>query len=521
MILRDIMQKCISEYDQYTDRVSGDSTISGLIAEKAFFDNKGNIAVVDDNNALIGSICGEVLNFLMEAERNFRTDHIMEYFDEGIIIVDATGRIFYINSEYSKIMGVPKYKIIGKYIQDVEAESQLVKVLKTKEELTAPKVYVKSVKKSVSVKIHPFYIGNTFAGAFSIFKDVTELTNLNREFVQISGIADSYKRKIEAMKAEKEVGVIGESPQFLRALNKAYVVAPTDATAMICGENGSGKEIIAKLIHQNSSRKNRPLITVNCAAIPENLIESELFGYEEGAFTGASKGGKVGKFELAHEGTLFLDEIGDMPLHMQAKLLRVLQNGEIEKIGREANIPVNVRVISATNQSLEELVENKKFRRDLYYRLNVVRIDVPPLRNRGHDIILLANYFLDKYNRKYNKQAALSENAGICLERYNWPGNVRELENVIESAVIMCSEGRIEETLLPVRPGNVTEHDFEKIYSNDKYEALDLKSKLQLIEKEIIIETLKECDGNRALAMKKLGINQRTFYRRLENLDIN
>lgn len=521
MLLREIMQSDLLEKSQYARTISGNISISELATEKASFDNEGKIAVIDSEQNIIGSIGGDVLNLLIEKEGTLVKDDIMEFFDEGIIIVDAEGIIFYVNNAYSKIIGVPKHKVIGRYIQDVEPGSQLGQVLKTKKEITNPKVYVKSVKKNVSIKIHPFYIDNTFAGAFSIFKDITELTNLNREVAQISTIADNYKRKIEIMEKEKEVGVIGESPKFLKALSKAYVVAPTDATAMICGENGSGKEIIAKLIHQNSSRKHKPLITVNCAAIPENLIESELFGYEEGSFTGANKGGKAGKFELAHEGTLFLDEIGDMPLHMQAKLLRVLQSGEIEKIGSGANIPVNVRIISATNQPLEDLVENKKFRRDLYYRLNVVRIDVPPLRERGHDITLLAHYFLDRYNKKYKKKITLSKTAGVYLESYNWPGNVRELENVIESAVIMCSEGKIEEDLLPMRPGNVVNSELERKYNHAEYEDLDLKSKLQLIEKEIITETLKACNGNRALTMKKLGLNQRTFYRRLETLEIN
>ena len=512
MILKDIMQSDTLERADFKFKLQSNVKISELISQKDNFEFEGKIAILDEDE-LVGYMEGEMLGFLTKKIGTVRLDSIMGYVDEGIIIIDADGRIFYINDAYSKIIGVPKRKIVGKYIQEIEADSLLVKALRKQKEVVNPKVYIKSVKKNVSVKIHPFYIDSQFAGMFSIFKDVTTLTNLNREVSQISGIADIYKRKIERLEQKSEEGIVGESPKFVEAINKAFAVAPTDATTLICGENGSGKEIIAKLIHKNSSRKDKPMITINCAAIPEALIESELFGYEEGTFTGANKGGKIGKFEMAHKGTLFLDEIGEMPLHMQAKILRVLQNGEIEKIGGGVNTPVDVRIIAATNQPLEDMIENNTFRQDLYYRLNVVRINMPPLRDRGRDVVLLAHHFLERYNKKYQKNVIFSEEANVRIKNYSWPGNVREMQNVIESAVIMCNGGIISEKLFPKINNEMVSIDGDEKYVDRNYGEIGLKTRLQLIEKEIIENTLIECGGNRANAMKKLELNERTFYR--------
>ena len=306
--------------------------------------------------------------------------------------------------------------------------------------------------------------------------------------------------------------MIGQDPQFRNLLSRAVTAARTDATVLIRGENGVGKEGFAKLIHQASPRRNRPFITVNCSAIPESLIESELFGYEEGSFTGAKKGGKLGKFELAQGGTLFLDEVGDMPLLMQSKLLRVLQEGEIEKIGREENVAVDVRIVAATNQPLEELVEQKRFRADLYYRLNVVTLPIPPLRERRGDILPLAYHFLDRYNEKYEKSATLSRGAAQALLSYDWPGNVRQLQNCIESAVILCGQEEIDPTVLPLGP---TARSVEATQPAEVRQYGTLREETIRFEGQLLRAVLEQCGGDRDEAARQLGVSKRTFYRKL------
>jgi len=317
--------------------------------------------------------------------------------------------------------------------------------------------------------------------------------------------------------------IIGKNPDLLTTVYQASIVAKVDVPVMIRGENGVGKEIIAKFIHRCSSRAHKPLITVNCAAIPENLIESELFGYEEGSFTGAKRGGKVGKFEMADGGTLFLDEIGDMPLNMQTKLLRAIQESEIEKVGSSNNVSVDVRIITATNQPLEEMIEKKLFRKDLYYRINTVSLTIPPVRDRKEDIVLLADYFLKKFNKKYNKSVMFSNDVLAFFSSYSWPGNVRELKNCIEYGVIMCQNNRFDKTYLSQHMQD------EKIEPQaafieetvPPFTERTLKEALDMVEKNVIQDTLAACGNNKAEAMRMLGLSRRTFYRHLQKHNIN
>ncbi len=323
---------------------------------------------------------------------------------------------------------------------------------------------------------------------------------------------------------------------FQNIINQAEMVAKTDAAVLIRGENGSGKEVLADFIHQNSLRADKPMIVVNCASIPEALIESELFGYEEGSFTGAKKGGKPGKFELAEGGTIFLDEIGDMPYSMQAKLLRVLQEGEIEKIGRQKKVPVNVRVIAATNQPLEELIEEKKFRMDLFFRLNVVSFVIPPLRARKHDIEDLSLMFLRQFNEKYQKKVQMTSEVQRMLQSLPWPGNVRELRNCMESSVIMCTGDKltceelpmyemqkvnIQETVeqmqeCPEEPIRFQSYFTEHPEAEQAVDSVtDLKDELNRYEQFLIRAMIIHCGGNKEAAAKKLNISKRSLYRKL------
>ena len=282
-----------------------------------------------------------------------------------------------------------------------------------------------------------------------------------------------------------------------------------------------GKEIFAKLIHKNSLRKDKPLISVNCAAIPENLIESELFGYEGGAFTGASKSGKIGKFKLADGGTLLLDEIGDMPLILQSKLLRVLQEGEIEPIGGKKPIKVDVRIIAATNQPLEKMIEKRLFRQDLYYRLNAITFFVPALHDRGNDVILLANFFLNKFNEEYTKDLVLSREVYDLFLDYQWPGNVRELINCLKFSVILCSGNMITIEDLPPNIRNYKQMDNPNMRHKTSLQEIperNLKERLREYEKRIILDTIEICDGNKQKTTEILGISRRTLYRKLNQL---
>ena len=310
--------------------------------------------------------------------------------------------------------------------------------------------------------------------------------------------------------------IIGKSSAIRKVIELAAQVASSSATILISGESGVGKEIVALAIHNFSSRNKKSFIKVSCAALPETLLEAELFGYERGAFTGAVSR-KEGRFELASEGTLFLDEVGDINPSVQVKLLRVLQNGEFERLGSGKTLQANVRLIAATNASLKELVKKKMFREDLYYRLNVINIEIPPLRDRKEDIPLLAHHFLDVYSKKNNRAiTGITKDTMSILQEHNWPGNVRELENTIERAVILTKETTITPSDLPS----------DLLINLDKTENITIANKtlsiplgkipLKDIEKMVMKETLKQSGGNKNIASKILGVSARTLYRKMD-----
>ena len=312
--------------------------------------------------------------------------------------------------------------------------------------------------------------------------------------------------------------IIGKSRPMKELIEMMSMVAPTEATVLITGESGTGKELIARSIHRNSPRKNGPLVVVNCAALTETLLESELFGHEKGAFTGADKR-REGKFKQADKGTIFLDEIGETSPAMQAKLLRVIQEREIQRVGGNETLKVDVRIIAATNRNLEDEVKKGNFREDLFYRLNVVTLHIPPLRERKDDIPLLAQHFLEKYAKKNNKSVkGFSPLAMDMLLKYSWPGNVRELENVIERAVILLPGEYITEKELP----STVVEDYEK----EKDEELLLTQfmanrPLKEIEKQVILATLKDCGGNKSETARRLGINRKTLHKKLKAYGID
>lgn len=304
--------------------------------------------------------------------------------------------------------------------------------------------------------------------------------------------------------------IIGQTPKIQEVLQTIKKIAPTDSTVLVTGETGVGKELVAREIHSRSQRREYPFVKVNCAAIPETLLESELFGYEKGAFTGAVAN-KPGRFELAHKGTIFLDEIGEMPLHLQAKLLGVIQDKSFERVGGVKTIRVDIRIIAATNQDLHSAIQAGRFRSDLFYRLNVVPIYIPPLRERKEDLILLVDYFLKKFSTKYKKRVeGVSAEMMASFSQYHWPGNIRELENVLERMVLMSESDTLTLTELPAEIRGTTQ----------TVEAPTLKEKVETIshltEKQMIIEALNKMGQNRTRAARLLGISRRTLQNKIK-----
>ena len=310
--------------------------------------------------------------------------------------------------------------------------------------------------------------------------------------------------------------IMGNSPAMHHLLEMIALVAPSEATVLMTGESGTGKGLVARAIHSNSHRRGKPLVEVNCAAIPETLIESELFGHEKGAFTGADRQ-RRGRILMAHGGTLFLDEIGELPSAMQAKLLRVLQEGDIQRVGSDVSTPVDVRVLAATNRDIEKMVAEGAFREDLYYRLNVVHVVVPPLRDRIEDIPILAQHFWKRFAEKNHKTVkGIAPQAMDLLLRHSWPGNVRELENVMERAVILLQGEYISEKELPLAIQSLAAKDEREAAPGPPTDFWSKETTLADMEKQMIVQVLKETGGNKSEAARRLGITRRTLKLKLK-----
>lgn len=485
--------------------------------EESFLENaQPIITVLNEEEKLAGEIRREDLRFFTSHCVSWFGDIVLDNLEVGIIAANEDGRIFYVNHAYEELLGVPVNKVVGRNIMKIEPESDLSEAIKMKKGIVNPWKYIKSVNHVVSLSIHPLIWKGNFRGAVSLFTDVTKLDSLNSEIERMNGMVDELRQQLDDN--VQRTGIVTRDRRFLKLLEQAAVAARTNVPVLIRGENGVGKELVARYIHSCSERKDRPMVIVNCSSIPETLIESELFGYEEGSFTGAKKGGRMGKFELANHGTIFLDEIGDMPIALQSRLLRVIENGEIEKIGRQKSVPVDVRIIAATYQPLEKMIREKQFRMDLFYRLNVISMSIPALRERKEDIPVLADYFLREFCSKYDRERSISERGYSRLVEREWLGNVRELRNCIERAVIL-SEG---ETL-----------DFKELASAEAKESdaagmadsaggkewtalsdMKLEEALAACEESCIRQAIKESGGNRAEAIRRLGISRRTFYRK-------
>lgn len=476
-----------------------------------------NIAVTDDSNKIVGEIKKSFLEKILLTNPLEYIASILDFLPTGIVAINTEGIIIYANEEYSKLIGKPLREIIGNNINNLTANSAILTSTKTGEKIIMKKRYLETIGKDVSGMIYPIYIKGQLKGAVSIFSD-TSIDELQNRVKEVSSEVIYLRQKLQNANQNEPTNIVGQSNTFLHLIEKASIVAETDVPVLIRGENGVGKEVLARYIHSKSLRANKPFIVVNCAAIPDNLIESELFGYEGGSFTGAKMKGKIGKFELANEGTLFLDEIGDMPIMMQTKLLRALQDKEIEKIGSERMISVDVRFIAATNQPLEDMIFKKTFRSDLYYRINTVTLAVPALRYRKEDVVLFLNYFLKETNKKYNKNVRLTDEVFATLCHYEWPGNVRELKNFIENAVIMCNDDYYDKDSMLEYFGGTLKNSGNSVVDltvNDTYVPMTLHQALAEAERKILRNALKAHNNNRTDTMNALGLSRRTFYRKL------
>lgn len=431
---------------------------------------------------------------------------VLETAHEGIFALDQKGYVKHCNNRAAGLFGTTKRDLIGRHISSLMPGSPAIKVLDTGRGYTENEEIFKADGKThhFIVTAKPFLSGDEIDGVVISFRDIEEAQKLIYNFN-----TRNIKNTVD--------DIIGTSEKIMNAKRQAMITARSNSTVLITGESGTGKEMFAKAIHYASARGNKPFITVNCGAIPENLLESELFGYEKGAFTGASEKGKEGKFELADGGTIFLDEIGDMPLHLQVKILHVLQNMRFDRVGGSRSIIVDVRVIAATNKDLEKLIREGSFREDLYYRLSVIPLSIPPLRERKDDIRLLMYHFLRKYNSFMNKNIErFSPEVEELYINHEWPGNVRELENAVEYGINMAFGNTINIEEVPAR---ILQKEEEMI----KFKNLDkpLAEQLKLYEREIIVKKLKQHNGAKETVAKELGLSRATLYRKLSELDIN
>ncbi|WP_174734193.1 sigma-54 interaction domain-containing protein [Mesobacillus harenae] len=485
------------------------------------------IPIIDETNQVIGAFSvfkdiTEVVNLAKELtnlkEIQTMLQAIINSSEEAISVVDENGRGILINPAYSRITGLSEDQIIGKpATADIsEGESMHMKVLQNRRPIRGTAMRVGPNKREVVVNVAPVIVDGKLKGSVGVIHDMSEIKSLNRELSRARQII----RTLEAKYSFQDI--LGDSEEMTIAVEQAKLGAKTPATVLLRGESGTGKELFAHAIHNASDRKYNKFIRVNCAAISETLLESELFGYEEGAFSGAKRGGKRGFFEEANNGSIFLDEIGELPANTQAKLLRVLQEQEIVRVGGTKPVSINVRVIAATNVNLEKGIANGTFREDLYYRLSRMPIHIPPLRRRKKDIPLISERLIMKINQDYGRNVDGVSDSGLQrLMDYDWPGNVRELENILGRAIIFMgyNETIITDSHLPELKSihhKDTEMKFEQMPPHQESLAVLMDKH----EKAILIQALSQHKDNKTLTAKTLGISVRSLYYKLEKFGL-
>lgn len=431
---------------------------------------------------------------------------VMQESSEGYLAINREGYILFINEPLARTLELDAAESKGRHVSELIPETELHFL-----PLTGARVKESMILrgKMVTLTRYPIKQEGKITGAITrVSFDLNSKSTVNTRF-DILG-----KKRLKNCRYGLD-NIIGRSRKITELKKMVRRVARGPSSVLITGESGTGKELVAHALHAESPRKNGPFIKVNCAAVPENLLESELFGYREGAFTGARKGGQPGKFELAHKGTIFLDEIGDMPLLMQAKLLRVLQEKEIERLGDTKTYCVDVRVIAATNKDIFTMANQGKFRRDLFYRLNVINLSLPSLRERLDDLPLLVNHFLKKFNLQFELNVqGVSPEVWKLFNSYDWPGNVRELENMIERAFNLVEDKYIDIEHLPSYMQDI------KVENKTSKNTNNLPALIEEVEKEALIRALKNNNGNKVKAARELGISRAWLYKKIKYYNV-
>jgi transcriptional regulator with PAS, ATPase and Fis domain len=461
--------------------------------------------VVNDERKIIGILSrADIVNGLVSEADHLtkKLTLLMNHLSSGIISVDLDYKITGINRAAYSFLGQDDVtELLREDIHKIfpKLENDLREAINNQEVMEMKKL--EWANRNILCSIIPIKDWKKMIGAMIVLEDVGKVEKISKdiESVRINNTNESFSH------------IASISPLMQRLKEDAYIAAKGFSSILITGQSGTGKELLANGIHLASNRKGA-FIKVNCGAIPESLMESEFFGYEDGAFTGAKRGGKPGKFELAKDGTLFLDEIAEMPLSLQVKLLRVLQEKEYEKVGGIKTFQTNARILAATNKNLMRLVQDGKFREDLYYRLNVIQLEIPPLKNRPEDIPVLCKHFIQKFHR-YNPKGinGLTQRAMEKLQAYHWPGNVRELENVLERAYQFCQENWMEDYYI-----QLDHQTMAPIHTP----SMDQKHKLDQVERNTIIDALSSMNGNKSEAAKSLGISRSNLYQKLKKYGI-
>ncbi|WP_347488801.1 sigma 54-interacting transcriptional regulator [Desulfoscipio sp. XC116] len=472
----------------------------------------GAVAIFQDISEV--ELISQELNSVKQL--NKKLELIIESSYDGIIITNAQGLIIKANQAHERITGIPSSQIHDRNMnylieKKVYAHSIVKAVLQAGEPVTVVEKDHFLITGS-PVRNHDGEIERIVVN----IRDLTELNELREQLEQTKELSERYQDELNQLRGRllNQQGLIFNSPKMRELLQAAIRLAIVDTTVLILGESGVGKEVFARTIHNNSKRKNGPFITVNCGAIPENLLESEMFGYERGAFTGANREGKAGMFELANNGTLFLDEIGDLPTGFQVKLLRAIQEREVLRVGGSKPKPVNVRILAATNRDLETMVREGQFREDLYFRINVVPLNICSLRERKEDIIPLAYAFKHKYEEQYGIRKKINPRVFDAFLHYHWPGNVRELDNMIERLMVTITDDEITVSHLPAHVFENLEHQQPEVYVKG---IMPLKSAVMEVERQLISAAIKEC-GSANRAARALKVDQSTIVRKISRL---
>ena len=487
--------------------------------------------IIDGDDIMAVAAVFQEINDLEDAAKELDTvkalnkelEAIIDSSYDGIWVSDGEGNTLRVNKSYEKFSGVKAEEVVGHNLKDLVkqgfvTDSAALHVLTQKRPVTV--IHTIKTGKKAMVTGNPVFDekGNIYRVVSNV-RDITELRRLEEELSLAKNMAKKYKNELEQMRRERLEfeNIISTSPQMQQCLERAIRAAKVNATVLLTGESGVGKGVVARLVHEQSERKNKPFTHLNCAAIPENLIESELFGFKKGSFTGANTQGKKGLFELAKGGTLFLDEIGEVGINLQAKLLQAIQDQIIIPIGSTEQVKLDVRIIAASNRNLGRMVEQGDFRQDLYYRLKVMQINIPPLRERKADIPPMLEFFLKKYNKKYKTEKTLSGKLKQFLNDYDWMGNCRELENMIETLVIMAGEVITMEELRM----NFPEIDQNSNHTDPQKDIpSDLRNATAWIEKKLISEALEKHGTTRAIA-KALGVAHSTVVRKMKKYNLS